>query len=108
MTPMPALFRHRRRSAILLVALVAFCLAQALAIAHASRHVGSDAPALPADHVQLCTDCASMLPLLSVAGGLGAALALARSAQHVLLPVVEIRLVAVAPHRAFHSRAPPR
>jgi hypothetical protein len=99
---------RRPRGAVLLLALVAFCLAQALAIAHASRHVGSDAPALPGDHAQLCTDCASMLPLLSVAGGLGAALALARPAQRALLPFVEIRAVAAPVHRAFRSRAPPR
>jgi hypothetical protein len=107
MPPLPALFR-RRRSAILLVALVAFWLAQAMAIAHASRHVGSDAAGLPGDHSQLCTDCASMLPLLTLAGGLGLALALVRPVRDAVPPAVEIRRVAAAPHRAFRSRAPPR
>jgi hypothetical protein len=98
----------RRRRAILLVALVAFWLAQAMAVAHASRHVGSDAAGLPGDHAQLCTDCASLLPLLAVAGGLGAAIALVRPQRRV--PSAAIALPAGAPvsHRAFRSRAPPR
>ncbi|HET7202593.1 MAG TPA: hypothetical protein VFI92_04435 [Steroidobacteraceae bacterium] len=99
---------RRRRSAILLVALVTFWLAQAMAVAHASRHLGADAPGLPGDHAQLCTDCASLLPLLCVAGGLGAALALLRPARRVLLPAVDVRAVSLARHRAFRSRAPPR
>jgi hypothetical protein len=99
---------HRRRGAVLLLALVAFWLAQALAVAHASRHVGGDAPGLPGDHAQLCTDCASMLPLLGVAGGLGAPLALAQPAPRVLdAPIVPGTVVAPV-HRAFRSRAPPR
>ena len=97
--------QHRR--AILLIALVAFWLAQALAIAHASRHIGSDAPGLPADHAQLCTDCASMLPLLSVAGGFSSTLALIVPTGKVLLPAVEIRAFTPPVHRAFRSRAPP-
>ena len=107
MSPLPAMFRDRRRGAILLAVLVAFWLAQAMAIAHASRHVGSDAPGLPGNNAQLCTDCASLLPLLTVAGGLGAALALLRPAQRALLPSLEIRAVAAPAHRAFRSRAPP-
>jgi hypothetical protein len=88
---------------------VAFWLAQAMAIAHASRHVGSDAPGLPGTHAQLCTDCASLLPLLAVAGGVAAALGSFGIAPRALLPRVETR--AVEPpvvHRAFRSRAPPR
>ena len=99
---------RRRRGAILLVALVAFGLAQAMAVAHASRHVGGDAPGLPSNHAQLCTDCASLLPLLVVAGGAGAALALLRPARRVPSPTVALRAVSTAPHRAFRSRAPPR
>ena len=41
-SPVSPIRQHRR--AVLLVALVAFWLAQALAVAHASRHLGSDAP----------------------------------------------------------------
>ena len=98
----------RRWRAILLVALVAFWLAQAMAVAHASRHVGSDAAGLPGDHAQLCTDCASLLPLLAVAGGLGAAIALVRPARRV--PSTAIALPSGTPvsRRAFRSRAPPR
>jgi hypothetical protein len=99
---------RRRRGAILLVALAAFWLAQTLAFAHASRHVGSDAAGLPANHAALCTDCASMLPLLVVAGGIGAALALLHAAHRPPLPRREIPAVTAAVHPAFRSRAPPR
>ena len=47
---------------MLLLALVAFWLAQSLAFAHVSRHLGTDGAGLPANHAALCTDCASMLP----------------------------------------------
>ena len=98
----------RRRRAILLVALVAFWLAQAMAVAHASRHVGSDAAGLPGDHAQLCTDCASLLPLLAVAGGLGAAIALVRPARRVPSAAIALPSGTAVSHRAFRSRAPPR
>jgi len=107
MTRLPFVPSLRRRNAILLVALAAFWLAQALAIAHASRHVGSTAAA-PGVHTQLCTDCASMLPLLTLAGGLGATLALARPVLQSGLPTVTILAVRTARLRAFRSRAPPR
>ena len=97
-----------RRRAILLVALVAFWLAQAMAIAHASRHVGSDAGGLPGDHSQLCTDCASMLPLLVVAGGVCAALFAAARLALPLPSRLDSRPARVAAHSPFRSRAPPR
>jgi hypothetical protein len=98
---------ERRRAFLLWVALVAFGLAQAIAFAHATHHVGRDAGGLPGDHAQLCTDCATVLPLLAVAGGLGAALALLRPA-----PVFMSFLGAPQPassgfRGAFRSRAPP-
>lgn len=104
-SPIRPIRQHAR--ALLLLALVAFWIAQALAVAHASRHIGNDAPGLPGDHAQLCTDCASMLPLLSVAGGVGTAFVFAPPVRQAILPVVEIRAVAPPVHRAFHSRAPP-
>jgi hypothetical protein len=99
---------RRRRGAVLLCALAAFWLAQAFAVAHASRHVGSDAAGLPANHAALCTDCASMLPLLVVAGAAGVAIALLGAARHVPRPRPAPRVVTTAPHPAFRSRAPPR
>ena len=96
------------RSAILLVVLVMFCVAQAMAVAHAARHWGSDAPGLPGDHSQLCTDCASLLPLTAVAGGVGAVVTLVRPAARELLPPVPIRAVAAPVALRFRSRAPPR
>ena len=98
----------RRRAALLWVALVAFCLAQAIAFAHATQHVGSDAGGLPGDHAQLCTDCASVLPLLAVAGGLGAALALLRPASVFLSSMGARQPVDAGFPGAFRSRAPPR
>jgi hypothetical protein len=108
MSRLPFASNSHRRSAILVVALVAFWLAQAMAIAHASRHLGRDAPTLPGDHAQLCTDCASMLPLLAVAGGLGAPLVVARHVAQTLLAAIAIRPVTAPVHHAFRSRAPPR
>jgi hypothetical protein len=99
---------RRRRNALLLVALVAFWFAQAVAVAHASRHAGGDAPGLPADRAQFCTDCVSMLPLLAVAGGVGAAVAFARPVVRSVRAPVAVRHVATAIHHPFRSRAPPR
>lgn len=104
-SPVRPIRRHAR--AILLVALVAFWIAQALAVAHASRHVGNDAPGLPGNHAQLCTDCASMLPLLSVAGGVGTAFVFAPPARQAILPVVELRAITAPVRHAFRPRAPP-
>lgn len=99
---------RRHRSAILLVALVMFCLAQAMAVAHAAHHWGSDAPGLPGDHGQLCTDCASLLPLTAVAGGFGAVVTLARPVARELLLPAPFRAVTAPVAPAFRSRAPPR
>jgi hypothetical protein len=106
--PFATLLKRDRRGAILLIALVAFWMAQAMAIAHASRHVGAAAPGLPGDHSQLCTDCASMLPLLTVAGGLGIALVLARPVVQSPRSAIEIRQFIAPVVPAFRSRAPPR
>jgi hypothetical protein len=100
--------RDRRRATLLWVALVAFCLAQAMAFAHATQHIGRDAAGLPGDHAQLCTDCASALPLLAVAGGLGLALALLRPPPSRALPLGTVQHVGSGGRSAFHSRAPPR
>jgi hypothetical protein len=99
---------ERRRAILLWVALVAFCLAQAIAFAHATHHVGRDAAGLPGDHAQLCTDCASVLPLLAVAGGVGLALALKRPASMAARPCAASPAAGAGCRGAFRSRAPPR
>lgn len=97
--------RHAR--ALLLVALVAFGVAQALAVAHSARHVGSDAAGLPVHHTQVCSDCATLLPLLSVAAGAAAALVFGPAVREALLPAADRGLTAAPSHRAFRPRAPP-
>jgi len=98
----------RPRGTILVLALVVFWLAQAMAIAHASRHFGSDAAGLPGDHSQLCTDCATMLPILAAAGGACALLFGAIRAKLRITPCVESCALQLATPAAFRSRAPPR
>ena len=98
--------RHCR--AIALIALVALTLGQAMAVAHASRHVGPDAAGLPGNHAQLCTDCASIAPLLAVAGGTTSPLFVgARCGDAFVLPAIQAPAATVL-HLAFRSRAPPR
>jgi hypothetical protein len=99
---------ERRRAFLLWVALVAFGLAQAIAFAHATQHVGRDAAGLPGDHAQLCTDCASVLPLLAVAGGVGLALTLMRPVSVHARPLAASPAVGAGCRGAFRSRAPPR
>jgi hypothetical protein len=98
----------RRRGTILVLALAVFWLAQAMAIAHASRHFGNDAAGLPGDHSQLCTDCATLLPILAVAGGACALLFGAARAKLRITPCLEACAPQFATLPAFRSRAPPR
>ena len=93
---------------ILLVVLASFWLGQVLAVAHAARHAGGDAPGLPGHHAQLCTDCATTLPLLAVAGGAGTALTVPRLVADAPAALVESVVPGRVPHPAFRSRAPPR
>ena len=109
MTPTPSARTVRsRQGTVLLIALAAFWLAQALAFAHASRHLGGDAAGLPGTHAALCTDCASLLPLLLVAGVGGAVFTARRAAGVVRSPRPAAIACTVALHPAFRSRAPPR
>jgi hypothetical protein len=108
MQGLPRSFGARRRGTILVLALVVFWVAQAMAIAHASRHLGSDAPGLPGDHSQLCTDCAFMVPLLVVAGGVSAILFSASRLAVSIAPPIPACAAQRETHRAFRSRAPPR
>jgi hypothetical protein len=97
-----------QRRVIALLALIALWLGQAMAVAHASRHVGADSNGLPGNHAQLCTDCASLAPLLAVAGGPAAPMLVPAQFGAVLIPAV-VEAPAAQPARyAFRSRAPPR
>jgi|SRR6187455_1332813 len=103
-------FRLTRRYSrvITLLALLTLWLGQSMAVAHTLRHVGKDAPGLPASHAQLCTECASLAPLLAVAGGsAGPVFAPAQCATTLAPPAPDTK-PEQALHYAFRSRAPPR
>ena len=104
--PIFAAARHRR--VLTLLALVALWLGQAMAIAHASRHVGADPNGLPGTHAQLCTDCASLAPLLAVAGGPAAPILVPVQFDAVPVPALLEAPLAQPARHAFRSRAPPR
>ena len=100
------LLRKRRRSIVHLLSLV-LLFAQLGVQAHAYAHLKSDTDGLPGTATQLCGQCASSAPLLTMASGSlcirvphvsqaeGAAPASIDSSVHRLL------------HPAFRSRAPP-
>ena len=100
------MFRTRRSLLVHLLSL-ALLLAQLGMQAHAYSHLKSDPDGVPGTTTQLCGQCASSAPLLSMASGslcirvpyepqtIGVAPA---SVDTALLPL---------PHPAFRSRAPP-
>jgi hypothetical protein len=105
-TEIGVLLRSHRRLIVHVLSLV-LLLAQLGMQAHAYSHLKSDADSLPGTTTQLCGQCASSAPLLSMASSslcirvpyqpqrVGIAPA---SIDHSLLPL---------PHPAFRSRAPP-
>ena len=93
---------------ITLLALLSLWLGQSMALAHTLRHVGRDAPGLPASHAQLCTECASLAPLLAVAGGSACPVFVPAQGTTLLAPLAPDTNPEQALHYAFRSRAPPR
>lgn len=100
------LLRSRRRLIVPLLSLV-LLLAQLGMQAHAYSHLKSDPDGLPGSTTQLCGQCASSAPLLSMASG---------SLCIRVPPVPQAQRAAPAsidctvhrlPHPAFRSRAPP-
>jgi hypothetical protein len=103
-----ALFRSRRRLIVHLLSL-ALLIAQLGMEAHAYSHLKSDPDGLPGTTTnQLCGQCASSAPLLSMA-----------SSSHCFRVPYEPQIEGIAPaalgtdvrrlpHPAFRSRAPPR
>jgi len=100
------LLRKRRRSIAHLLSLV-LLIAQLGMQAHAYSHLKSDPDGLPGSTTQLCGQCASSAPLLTMASGSLCIrvphLAQAQSTAPASIDSSVHRL----PHPAFRSRAPP-
>lgn len=98
-----------RRNLAVFIALIALCLAQSVAQCHALSHLGDrDAPALPGQHAQVCTDCVSHAPLLVIGAAAAIVLFLAFQNFQILRPRAIPAPSGRAFHYAFRSRAPPR
>jgi len=98
-----------RRQFTAFIALIALCLAQSVAMAHALSHVGArEVPNAPGQHSQVCTDCVSHAPLLVTGGTAAIVFFLVFQAFSALRPRVARRPAGCVVHYAFRSRAPPR
>ena len=100
------LLRKRRRSIVHLLSLV-LLFAQLGMQAHAYSHLKSDSDGLPGTTTQLCGQCASSAPLLTMASG-----SLVIRVPHLtqaegIAPASIDSSVHRLPHPAFRSRAPP-
>ena len=100
------LLRKRRRSIAHLLSLV-LLIAQLGMQAHAYSHLKSDPDGLPGSTTQLCGQCASSAPLLTMASG-----SLCIRVPHLAqaqgtAPASIDSSVHRLPHPAFRSRAPP-
>jgi hypothetical protein len=103
-----ALFRSSRRRLIVYLLSLALLIAQLGMEAHAYSHLKSDPDGLPGQTTQLCGQCASSAPLLSMAS----------SSSCIRVPFApQVAGIAPAsigtdirplPHPPFRSRAPPR
>ncbi|HKQ11999.1 MAG TPA: hypothetical protein VJT80_01110 [Steroidobacteraceae bacterium] len=101
------LLRKRRRSIVHLLSLV-LLIAQLGMQAHAYSHLKSDSDGVPGSPTQLCGQCASSAPLLTMASG-----SLCIRVPHVthaegIAPASIDSSVHRLPHPAFRSRAPPQ
>jgi hypothetical protein len=100
------LFRSHRRPIVYLLSLV-LLLAQLGVQAHTYSHLKSDPDGLPGTTTQLCGQCASSAPLLSMASG---SLCIRVPYQPHAERVASTSIDSTArrlPHPAFRSRAPP-
>ena len=101
------LLRKRRRSIVHLLSLV-LLFAQLGMQAHAYSHLKSDPDGVPGTTTQLCGQCASSAPLLTMASG-----SLCIRVPHLTqaqgsAPATIDSTVHRLPHPAFRSRAPPQ
>ena len=100
------LFRSRRRLIVHVLSLV-LLIAQLGMQAHAFSHLKSDPDGVPGTPTQLCGQCASSAPLLSMASG---SLCIRVPYQSQTIGIAPASIDAAflpLPHPAFRSRAPP-
>ena len=104
-----ALFRSNRRRLIVHLLSLALLIAQLGMEAHAYSHLKSDRETLPGTTTtQLCGQCASSAPLLSMASS-SACIRVPFEPQAAGIAPASIDTdVRPLPHPAFRSRAPPR
>jgi hypothetical protein len=77
---------------------------------HALKHFGSrsDASGAPAQHVQLCLECASFAPLAGAHGGHAQTIVLEFLAAGLPIGRGDVEVVSARDTRPFQARAPPR
>ncbi len=104
-TPIPAL---RQRTTLVVVAVLALLLAQAVAQVHALRHLGAtpEAP-LPGQHATICMDCLAHAPLLVMMGAAAVVFAILARARRAGPPAAAAAMPRRPSRYAFRSRAPP-
>ena len=104
--PEVRLLRTRRRLIVHLLSLV-LLLAQLGMQAHAYSHLKSDPDGIPGTTTQLCGQCASSAPLLSMASGSLCIRVPHQQQADSIAPASIDSTVHRLPHPAFRSRAPP-
>jgi hypothetical protein len=103
-----ALFRSSRRRLIVHLLSLALLIAQLGVEAHAYSHLKSDSDGLPGQTTQLCGQCASSAPLLSMASS-SSCIRVPYAPQMAGIAPTSIGTdVRPLPHPPFRSRAPPR
>ena len=101
-----ALLRNRRRLIVHVLSLV-LLIAQLGMTAHAYSHLKSDPDSLPGTTTQLCGQCASSAPLLSMTSGSLCIRVPYQPQSEGMAPASVGSTGLPLPHPAFRSRAPP-
>lgn len=85
-------------------------LGQSAAGLHVLKHFASksDASSAPAQHVQLCFECASFAPLAGAHGGHAQAFVLEFAAAGSPVALADVAVAPTRDTRPFQARAPPR
>ena len=92
------------------LALIALLIAQSAAGLHVVKHLSApgESTGLPAQHLQLCLECASFAPLAGAHGGAATSVIVAFVAADGVMPGAAHEAARVLTPLPFHSRAPPR